>query len=89
MFHKLIFKVNTLLNIVLFLSTVIKFKKFAYLRPPIHLFYSNSFSPFFYYFSFCRGKFDRLFFIINVSLIFFFKLLDYMSLIKEKMKGVR
>ena len=68
MFHKLIYIVNTLFNIVLLLSNGIKFNEFAYLRPPIHLFYSNSFSPLFIYFYFLeRGSLTDFFYNIHKS----------------------
>ena len=82
MFHKLIFIVNTLFNILLFSN------ESAYLRPSIHLFYSNTFSPFFLLFFFFGGGSLTDFFVIKMSPIFFFNLLDSMSSIKEKMKGV-
>ena len=89
MFHKLIFIVNTLYNIVLFLSNIFKFNKFAYRRPPIRLFYLNSFSTFLSIIFQSVGGSLTDFFVINISPIFFCKLLDSMSLIKEKMTGVR
>ena len=79
----MIFIVNTLFNIVLFLSNGIQFNEFAYLRPPIHFFYSKSFAPFFYFcFFFWRVKFDRPFCNKHTSNSFF-NLFDSMSLIKK------
>ena len=83
MFHKLIFKVNTLFNIVLFLPNVIKIYLSKTSNSHIQFLLKFIFSFFSIIFHFVGGGLTD-FFVINISPIFFFKLLDSMSLILRK-----